>query len=532
MNVLDTFYILFKSNAGDVKKANKEAEKSSNELAESLKNASEEAEQLGKNFVKAVEGATQAIAAVVSFGAIKAGVLNAAKFNSDLEVQGRLMGQNVRDIKAYGAAVEAAGGSARNFGESLKSAFTNASNAGLPLPPVDVLMRRYREAIRGLTPSGAAFRLGQLGVTDPGMMTLLQQSDEEFEKSIAAAREHAKVTEEDTHAAREFEAAWSKLGQTFDALFTQIGSDVLPVFTKLFTVLTDFATELRDNKGEMYAFFGGMIALSITAAGAVGKLAASLLALGSGGALGALAAVAKNLGVFGFVTAGIPLIANASYAGGQAIGRWIKGESAPSAASATGDASDTKAAMDFWMSQGYTRAQAAGIVANERHESGHDASAIGDGGRARGLYQWHPDRAARIQAGTGIDVRTASAADQRRAAAWELKEMGLDAQLRQIDDPDQAASFFSRKFERPKYGDYEALARGKTALSIAGSSPFTSLDSSISNSSSSRSVSVKIDEVNVVTQATDANGIAAGIGQDLNSQLRSTMSNFDDGIAY
>ena len=92
--------------------------------------------------------------------------------------------------------------------------------------------------------------------------------------------------------------------------------------------------------------------------------------------------------------------------------------------------SNAKDAMDFYMSQGYTRAQAAGIVANEQRESGGDPAARGDGGRASGLYQWHPDRVKAIKDATGIDVTTASAEDQRRAAIWEMKQSGFDSKLR------------------------------------------------------------------------------------------------------
>lgn len=51
-----------------------------------------------------------------------------------------------------------------------------------------------------------------------------------------------------------------------------------------------------------------------------------------------------------------------------------------------------KQGMDYFMSQGFTREQAAGIMGNLMQESGLDTGAIGDSGQARGIAQWHPDR--------------------------------------------------------------------------------------------------------------------------------------------
>lgn len=529
MNILESFYIQFKTNADDVKRGTKEAEKAVNELDKGIKNTNEETEKLGKSFVKMLEGGAQALTAVLSFGAIKAGVMNAAQFNSNLEVQAKLLGQNVTDLKAYGAAVEAAGGSVEGFQGSVRGAFNAASQAGLPLPPVDVLMRRYRDAIKGLSKNEQARRLGMLGVSDPGMIALLEQSDEEFEKSITSAREHAAVTEKDTAAAREFEKAWSGAAHSLDTLFSKIGSDVLPPLTSLLNIFTDFTSSLKDNKAAMYGFFAAMITLSITAAGTVAKLAGSLLGLG-----GAMASVMSRLSIAGAVTAGLPFIANGAWKAGNYIGTQLN------KALGRGDANgiiggapqDPKEAMSFWMSQGFSREQAAGIVANEQRESSGNPSAIGDSGAARGLYQWHPHRRAQILAATGIDVSTANATDQRRAALWEMKNTGLYDDLKNTSTPDQAAGLFSRQFERPANGDVEAIKRGQMALGIASSSAFSTNTQFGGDSNSSRNTNVKIDQISVNTQATDAQGISSSISQELTSHLRTTVSNYDDGVAY
>lgn len=84
-------------------------------------------------------------------------------------------------------------------------------------------------------------------------------------------------------------------------------------------------------------------------------------------------------------------------------------------------------AYDFWTGKGFSPAGAASMVAMEQGESGFNPGARGDGGSAHGLFQHHADRRARILAATGIDMSTASAADQREGLYQEMAR-GLDRQ--------------------------------------------------------------------------------------------------------
>jgi len=77
----------------------------------------------------------------------------------------------------------------------------------------------------------------------------------------------------------------------------------------------------------------------------------------------------------------------------------------------------------------------------------------------------------------------------------------------------------------------EALNAGKQAISAASATPLASSSStSISNSKSSKSSSVSIGKVEVKTQATDAAGISKAIGGSMETQMRQAVNNFDDGV--
>lgn len=128
---------------------------------------------------------------------------------------------------------------------------------------------------------------------------------------------------------------------------------------------------------------------------------------------------------------------------------------APPAGAVGGSASAREAhAMQRFMSlHGLTRAQAAGVVGNLTHESiGLNTSAVGDGGLAFGIAQWHPDR----QAGLAKFARSrgASSRDFDTQIDYVMEELknnpkyGLAA-LKSSTTPSEAAATFGLKFERP-----------------------------------------------------------------------------------
>lgn len=77
----------------------------------------------------------------------------------------------------------------------------------------------------------------------------------------------------------------------------------------------------------------------------------------------------------------------------------------------------------------------------------------------------------------------------------------------------------------------DALAAGKNALGQASSTGLASLTStSIANTRASKSTAVSVGKVEVHTQATDAAGISKAIGGSIESQMRQAVNNFDDGV--
>lgn len=126
--------------------------------------------------------------------------------------------------------------------------------------------------------------------------------------------------------------------------------------------------------------------------------------------------------------------------------------------------------MAFFQSMGWSKEQAAGIVANLQAESGMNPRAVGDNGKAVGIAQWHPDRQANFRRWAGKDLKDASVEEQMRFVHYELtqgSEQKAGALLRATQNARQAGEVVSRYYERPLATDAEASRRGAAAAQIA-----------------------------------------------------------------
>lgn len=131
------------------------------------------------------------------------------------------------------------------------------------------------------------------------------------------------------------------------------------------------------------------------------------------------------------------------------------------------DKASTDEAMRFFMGKGWTEEQAAGIVANFTAESQLNHGAVGDGGKAYGVAQWHPDRQADFRAKYGKDIRESTRREQYEFAHYEMtdgRERGAGSRLRGAKTKAEAAGIVSEYYERPKLN--ENAKRGALAERI------------------------------------------------------------------
>ncbi|QNB08336.1 hypothetical protein G5S34_17295 [Herbaspirillum frisingense] len=127
--------------------------------------------------------------------------------------------------------------------------------------------------------------------------------------------------------------------------------------------------------------------------------------------------------------------------------------------------------VGFFKNLGWSHDQAAGIVANLKAEnSSFDPRQSGDGGRAYGIGQWHPDRQANFRAWSGKDIRESSLMEQLQFVNYELTqgaEQRAGQLLRAAQNAQQAGDIVSRYYERPRDTEGEAARRGASAVELA-----------------------------------------------------------------
>lgn len=578
MTVLDSFYLLFKSNTSDAQKGIadldkqitalaakgkarddaenkqlKELRKERQDATRDLKDQTQEVDKLGQSFVKMVEGGAQAATAVFALSAIKSGIMNAQQFNSALQVQGKLIGQNTSQLQMYAAAAQSAGGSQEGFLGSIQGIFQNLAASGISAPSVATLLDRLRAGSKQYnTPAGKELYFQRLGITDTGLKSLLEQSDEEYAKTIATAKEHARVTEEDTASAREFGKAWSETSQSLTSAFTKLGSDIFPVIIPILKTFNDFLKEASQHAGGLEVVFTALTVSSLALAGALGRIATSILGIGTAGATGALSVLGKISGFLGLATG--------AYAIGSGIGDIVTGKResllgqgssalANSIADAWygqpkrySDSNNRQKINSLLVSGGLSQDNSNGILANLMSESGldptNDPRKHGRKENAYGIAQWGPARQADFARVFGHDIHTSTLDEQVQFLLWELKNTRSKTGNALIGaSSTQSASIFSRGFESPANGTVEALKRANLAAHIAQENIGTASQSPLNSSGiinntqgGDKSMNIKTGDINVNTQATDSQGISKGIGSALTNEFRNAFSNFDDGL--
>ena len=107
-------------------------------------------------------------------------------------------------------------------------------------------------------------------------------------------------------------------------------------------------------------------------------------------------------------------------------------------------------ALDYFVGQGWTFAQAAGIVGNLIVESNLNPAAVGDSGKAYGIAQWHPDRQATCSKLLNRPIKGSSVEEQLECVENEFKtsESRAAAKIKTATTAADAAVLCDQYYER------------------------------------------------------------------------------------
>ncbi len=130
----------------------------------------------------------------------------------------------------------------------------------------------------------------------------------------------------------------------------------------------------------------------------------------------------------------------------------------------------SRESYNFWIKSGFTHEQACWLLANEFHESGFDARARGDSGKAHWIFQWHQDRRNNIMKWTWINISSANHLDQLKWALWEMQHWRENAAyqaLKNTKTAHEAGNIFCKLYERPSNKELRWMERWRTATSYS-----------------------------------------------------------------
>lgn len=203
---------------------------------------------------------------------------------------------------------------------------------------------------------------------------------------------------------------------------------------------------------------------------------------------------------------------------------------------------DAKGIVDKLTAMGWSKEQAAGIAGSFAQESGMDPTARNPKSGAYGIGQWLGSRVGDFKAFSGRDLVGSSLDQQLAFFNYEVtqgKEKSAGNRLRATRTAEEAARVHSEAYERP--GSEEANIARRQALaaqyaatdraanaSAVGSVPSiaaASIAGTGAGSTSTSTTDVRIDNITVNTQATDAQGIASALRPAIEKYNFGTQAN-------
>lgn len=319
MSILETFFILFKTDADQAAKDIGKVDDASDRAAAGLVKMDAAATSVGASFktmAAAIIGPLLTLA--TSGAALNIAVARAAEVR-ELDQFSSKLNSSISDVDAFQRAVKGMGGetaaaldSLSKIAEKVNEAFSDAESGarkdfkawgltfkdakGDALGASDAMLELAKN-LEGVSRAEALARIKKLGVEDAASIDLLLRGRAALEEKIRAEKDLGVVTKEQAENVRRY---YGELGRAQNAL-TSIGNQILttliPVMIKGTQVLADFAGWVSKNGTLVAGFFIGVAGVltavylpAITAAAAA-TLAATWPFIAIGAAIAAIGAI-------------------------------------------------------------------------------------------------------------------------------------------------------------------------------------------------------------------------------------------------
>lgn len=275
--ILDTWVTVYQSDTKSVTEGNKKAELSADALIAKLKTTDDAAKDTGKSMAGMITTAAGAITAFLAARASITGVFESATTIVALQQTSEALGETIENVDAFGKAAAAMGGDAEGardsltdlaekMGEAMTDAESGAAKAfkaiGFGLKDSEGKakgavqgMLDLASAVEGMGKNEAVFKIKELGITDNRTVEMVLKGRKELERLLEKQKEQGVVTKENAEQAVKFKSAWQELTAGFDRAGLSISTGLMPYFTKALEVLGVGFNWLEDHKDLIAGFF-------------------------------------------------------------------------------------------------------------------------------------------------------------------------------------------------------------------------------------------------------------------------------------
>lgn len=244
MSILDQFYILFASNAKDVKTDMEAAAKATDNFEEQLKKADKTSADLGLSFEKLALAGVAALEGFASLGKLKDAIIQQVDYNAEIEKTSILTNVNARELSIWNGVVARAGGNPGskeylNFIRSL-----NQQYAGLGINQRIAFVNRDLGAIADKIKSlndlnpGSGYALAQQLKIGDDLYLALKDGKAALDDNIAEMAKLDNTTQKTTENALKLKQAWVGVDVAISSAWNNLTAGAVTALTALGNIFT------------------------------------------------------------------------------------------------------------------------------------------------------------------------------------------------------------------------------------------------------------------------------------------------------
>lgn len=476
---LDSLFFLVKGDTKDAEQALTRVEKKADQTEHGLG-------KVGTGFGKLAGIIGAAVGSFLAVDYLKNAVMSTADEMNHLVEASERLGVDTGDLDAWSKSIQDAGGDASAFQSTLKSLAGNIEmfkikgtsrahpffqELGIDegkVRNVMELLPQLADKFSQMTEQEAQGQGAKLGL-DEVTIGLLQKGRSEVEAMIKRQKELGTITKQDAAAIAAFDNTMDELGRVFQGVWRMIVVGIVPAFSAMGEAITDAFLFVREHKGLVLAFIVSFAAImGAVFMPAIWTAVAGLLSM-AGAWIVAFWPVVAIIALVAALSAAIALL-------WDDFQTWIDGGDSMLGRH-LGKWQDFKDKVVGWIDE---------------------LKAKWDGFWDSVSSKWEKLK------GFGVDLKTS-------ATEWTQHP---------IDQGMKAAG-----------GIGDLFSAGNAALDTANNTPLSSEGRTSGNTSREQNNSVQTGPITINTQATDAEGVAQGLGDKLSSLMKDALANFDDGVA-